>query len=103
MQQLPLVGAEVQRIGAAFATASQELSGAVHRLGDLPIDTVGTPSCDPAIAAGLRDLRTALARIQATAEECVAVLTRHSAPDPAVPPPPRVAAGAEDTRPGQPA
>ncbi len=78
MQQLPLVDAEVQRIGSAFGTASQELSGAVNRLGDLPVDTVGTPSCDAAVSSGLRDLRTALARLQATAEECVAVLVRHS-------------------------
>lgn len=79
MQQLPLVGAEVQPIGAAFAAASQELSSAVTALGDLPFDTVGTPRCDAAVSGGLRDLRRALARLRATTEECVAVVARHGA------------------------
>lgn len=77
MQQLPLVGAEVQPLGTAFAAASQELSSAVTSLGDLPFDTVGTPGCDGAVSGGLRDLRRALARLQATTEECVSVVARH--------------------------
>lgn len=102
MQQLPLVGAEVQRIEAAFGTASQELSGAVNHLGDLPTDTVGTPSCDAAVSSGLRDLRTALARLQATAEECVAVLARNGGSGAGESAPPGRLAGGEDTLPGQP-
>lgn len=80
MQQLPLMGAEVRPISTAFASVSQELSSAVNSLGDIPFETVGTPGCDPAVSAGLRDLRRALARLQATAEECVSVLARHNIP-----------------------
>ncbi len=80
MQPLPLVAAEVQRINAAFTAASAGLGDALTSMRERGTDgstPVGTPACDAAVSTGMADLRTALARLQQTADDCVRVMGRH--------------------------
>jgi hypothetical protein len=78
---LPLVGAEVQRINAAFAAVSSELAGVLSGLRDVDLSGVGTPSADAAVEAGMADLGAALSRLLATSEECTVALRRHGVLD----------------------
>jgi hypothetical protein len=71
------VGAEVQRIRAAFQAASMELSAALHAMSEVDLSDLGTPTSDPAVTTGLSDLRTSLERQQATADACVLATARH--------------------------
>lgn len=77
MNSLPLVGAEVQRINAAFAAISGELSGVLASLRDADLTRVGTPAADPAVEVGMADLQLALSRLQATADGCTSAMSRH--------------------------
>lgn len=70
MESMPLVGAEVRRVGAAFDTASTELDAATTTLTDLPADTVGTPECDDAVTDMLRELTALVSRLESTASAC---------------------------------
>jgi hypothetical protein len=87
VEPTPLVGAEVQRIRAAFQAASLELSAALTAMSEAGVDRLGTPTSERAVADGLADLRTTLERFQATADACVAATGRHvGGTDPAGPP-----------------
>lgn len=77
MEHLPLVGAEVRRIGDAFRTVALELSAVQKVLDQRDYTSVGTPGCDPAVHAGMRDLQSALAALHLSASDCVVALTRH--------------------------
>lgn len=82
MQQLPLVRAEVQRVRAAFSGAADELAAVLERLAHLDLGTVGTPSGDAVVEAGLADLRTGLSWFASTSEQCVVALARHLPDEP---------------------
>lgn len=73
---MPLVGAEVQRVNAAFGHVAGELAGAVRVVHELDLHGMATPSCDAAVSAGVADLRSALAGLEAVAERCVQVIAR---------------------------
>ena len=77
MQQLPLVSAEPRRVTAGFRDASRELGAARRVVADAGSGTIGTPACDAAVEAGLRDLATVLERLEATASACVLALGRY--------------------------
>ncbi len=77
MQPMPLVGAEVQRVNAAFQAVSLELAAAVALLRDLDLDVVGTPSCDRSVSAGMAHLRSGLSRLVTISDECVQTTSRH--------------------------
>lgn len=74
---MPLVGAEVQRVNAAFRAVSLELAAAVTVLRDLDLEGVGTPSCDRSVSTGMADLRTGLSRLVTTSDECVQTTSRY--------------------------
>jgi len=74
---MPLVGAEVQRIDAAFRASSLELAAAARLAAGLEPPRVGAPEADGALASGLGDLREVLAALAATAEECHLAARRH--------------------------
>ena len=78
MQPMPLVGAEVQRVATAFRAAADELTAATTAVGGLDRPGIGTASCDAAVAGGLADLQTALARLEDTAQSCLRALGRHA-------------------------
>ncbi|MGH3508210.1 MAG: hypothetical protein ACRDO2_13500 [Nocardioidaceae bacterium] len=61
----------------AFQAASLELAAALTAMSEADLTTVGTPASDVHVAAGLADLRTALERLQATADACVRGTGRH--------------------------
>jgi hypothetical protein len=73
----PLVGAEVQRIRAAFQAASLELQAALTVTSEMDPSGVGSDTTDAAVTAGLRDLRAAVGRLEQTATGCVTATTRH--------------------------
>lgn len=77
MEHLALVGAELERVRAAFSGTADELAAALRRLADVQLGTVAPPESDAAVAAGLADLRTALSWLQSTSEQCEVVLARH--------------------------
>ena len=77
MEPKPLLGAEVRRIRAAFDAASLELAAALTAMSEADLTTVGTPASDVHVAAGMADLRTALERLQAAADDCVRTTGRH--------------------------
>lgn len=74
---MPLVGAEVQRVNAAFGHVAGELSGASRVVHELDLDAIAPASCHAAVSAGMADLRSALAGLEAVAERCVQVIGRH--------------------------
>lgn len=80
MESTPLLGAEVQRIRAAFQAASLELSAALDAMSEADLTGFGTPTSDPAVVAGMADLRTSIERVRSTADDCVAVTGRHLVP-----------------------
>lgn len=94
MQVMPLVGAEVQRIDAAFRTASLELATAARLAAELGPPRVGTPVADGALESGLGDLREVLVALAATAEECHLAARRHLTVDET--PGPRTDSGGHD-------
>lgn len=102
MNSLPLVGAEVQRINAAFSTISGELAGVLASLRESDLGRVGTPNADPAVAAGMADLRAALTRLQATSDACTTALRRHGRLDEPQPTAPADATELTDPGPGDP-
>ncbi|MEJ7690201.1 MAG: hypothetical protein WKF76_07080 [Nocardioidaceae bacterium] len=77
MQQMPVVGAEIQRINDAFHRISLDLSGVLSVIGELDGGSVGTPVCDAAVTTGMTDLRTALSGLQQVASDCVTAMSRH--------------------------
>ncbi|MEJ7628187.1 MAG: hypothetical protein WKF54_01180 [Nocardioidaceae bacterium] len=81
MQQLPLVGAELQRVSAGLRAASRELVAARQVVNDIGPGAVGVPGCDAAVETGLRDLGAALDRLDATASACLEVLRRYDGGD----------------------
>jgi len=77
VQQMPLVGAEIQRINDAWHRVALDLTGALSVIGELDVGTVGTPTCDAAVTTGMTDLRTALSGLQQVASDCVTAMSRH--------------------------
>jgi hypothetical protein len=77
VEPTPLVGAEVQRIRAAFQAASLELSAALTAMSEVDGGDLGTPTSDRAVTTALADLRTSLERLQSTADDCVLATGRH--------------------------
>jgi hypothetical protein len=80
VESTPLLGAEVQRIRAAFQAASLELSAALEGMSEADLTGFGTPTSDPAVVAAMADLRTSIERVRSTADDCVAVTGRHLVP-----------------------
>lgn len=81
MQVMPLVGAEVQRIDAAFRAASLELATAARLAAEMQSPRVGTPLADGSVESALGDLREVLVALAATAEECHLAARRHLTAD----------------------
>lgn len=77
MQQVPLVSVELQGVSAAFRDASRELAVARQVVSDAGDGALGTPTTDPSVEAGLRDLATLLDRLEAVASACVLALSRY--------------------------
>jgi hypothetical protein len=77
VQQLPLVSIELQRVTAGFRDAARELGAARQVVADAGTGALGTPACDAAVEAGLRDLADVLERLEATATACVPAVGRY--------------------------
>lgn len=77
MQQVPLVSVELQGVSAGFRDASRELAAARQVVSETGDGALGTPTTDPSVEAGLRDLATLLGRLEATASACVLALSRY--------------------------
>lgn len=75
MQQLPLVGAELQRVTSGFRDVARELTAARQALADIDVAAVGATGVDAAVDGGLHDLAMALHRLEATASTCVQALS----------------------------
>lgn len=76
---MPLVGAEIHRVGSAFRSASLELSGAASAHRDHAVGETGTAACDTAVSAAMTDLGRVLDDLQTTSEECLQALGRYDA------------------------
>jgi hypothetical protein len=77
VEQLPLVSLELGRVTAGFRDAARELGVTRRVVADAGAGTLGTPACDPAVEAGLRDLAAVLSRLESTAATCVRALARY--------------------------
>lgn len=81
---MPVVADELLRVRRGFEVVAAEVGQARTAVADADARGVGTAGCDTAVAAGLRDLHTALARLETVSADCLRALGRYdgsSAPD----------------------